>query len=342
LKRTAEFTGRHIEKILAVTILFVSFFGTFLVKEKTLVLNFYYLPVVFAAYFLGKRLGVLTALLSILTVVFCVLRFPGRFLTEGDVLSGIAGLSAWGGFLILTSYAVGSLCEQRQRKVDELRKAYIGILEILSKYLESKDHYTKGHSERVGFYGQEIALAMKMSEQAAETIRAAGLLHDIGKIEISSQVLSKAASLSRDEKALIDTHSSRGAQILTQVGAVLKDLIPIVEAHHRQYNGSLDPSQPPDDNVPVGARIIAVADSFDAMTTDRPYRRAMTFVEAMLEISVHSGGQFDPVVVRAFQRVMKNRIVPLPASAPILAPVRPPAPAKSRPTAAPADLPART
>jgi len=316
LRSVGRFISRHIEKILALAILSASLLGTFFIKEKTLVLNFYYLPVVFAAYFLGKRLGVLTAFLSILTVVFCAILFPGRFIAESDPFNSIAGLSAWGGFLILTSYAVGSLYEQKERKVDELKKAYVGILEILSKYLESKDRYTNGHSMRVADHARDIAVAMKMPRQTVETIRAAGLLHDIGKIEISCEVLSKAAELSREERAMIDTHASKGAQVLAQVGEVLKDLIPIVEAHHRHFLESANPDRRAEAKIPIGARIIAVADAFDAMTTDRPYRRAMPFAEALLEISVHSGLQFDPAVVRAFQRVMENQIGPLPAPAP--------------------------
>jgi HD-GYP domain-containing protein (c-di-GMP phosphodiesterase class II) len=117
---------------------------------------------------------------------------------------------------------------------------------------------------------------------------------------------------------MIDTHASKGAQILAQVGEVLKDLIPIVEAHHRHFHKSANPDHRAEAKIPIGARIIAVADAFDAMTTDRPYRRAMPFAEALLEISVHSGRQFDPAVVRAFQRVMENQIGPLPAPAPAL------------------------
>jgi len=304
-----QFILRHFEKILVVIILMVAFIGTYLVEEKFIILNFYYLPVLTAGYFLGRRMGVLAAVFSILAVLICVFFFPRRFLDGKEILTGVAQLSSWSGFLILASFMVGSLYEKNEQRVKELKKAYIGILEILSKYLESTDRYTKGHSVRVSDFATEIGIAMGLARPEVENIRVSGLLHDIGKIEISGEILSKAAELSTEEKDLMDSHTVKGAYILSCVGSVLKEVVPIVIAHHKYFTDTLENNNNGGTNkIPLGARVIAVADAYDAMTTDRPYRKGMPPWEAFQEIVAKTGKQFDPGVVEAFKRVVSEKL----------------------------------
>ena len=299
---------RNFEKILVVIILMVAFIGTYLVEEKFIILNFYYLPVLTAGYFLGRRMGVLAAVFSILAVLICVFFFPRRFLDGKEILTGVAQLSSWSGFLILASFMVGSLYEKNEQRVKELKKAYIGILEILSKYLESTDRYTKGHSVRVSDFATEIGIAMGLARPEVENIRVSGLLHDIGKIEISGEILSKAAELSTEEKELMDSHTVKGAYILSCVGSVLKEVVPIVVAHHKYFTDTLENNNGGTHKIPLGARVIAVADAYDAMTTDRPYRKGMPPWEALQEIVAKTGNQFDPEVVEAFKRVVSEKL----------------------------------
>jgi putative nucleotidyltransferase with HDIG domain len=250
----------------------------------------------------------LTAVFSILAVVICALILPQRFLSDRILWHSVARLSSWSGFLILASVAVGTLYEQNERRLLDLKNAYVGILEILSKYLESTDRYTKGHSVRVSELAMEIAIAMELPRPEVENIRVAGLLHDIGKIEISGEILTKAAELSTEERELIDTHAVKGAYILSAVGAVLKEVVPIVIAHHKYFVDSLAADERDSRKIPLGARIVAVADSFDAMTTDRPYRKGMPPWEALEELVANAGKQFDPEVVTAFKRVITERL----------------------------------
>ena len=299
---------KHFEKVLVLVILFAAFLGTFFLNEKFIILNFYYLPVLFAAYFMGRRMGVLTSVFSILAVLFCAFVFPNRFFNDGEFFRDFGRLSSWGGFLILSSVAVGTLYEQNEKRMQDLKSAYIGILEILSKYLESTDRYTKGHSVRVSEMAMEIAIAMELPRPEVENIRVAGLLHDIGKIEISGEILRKAAQLSTEEKEIMDSHAVKGAYILSSVGSVLKEVVPIVVAHHKYFVDSLEGSEKDSRKVPLGARVVAVADAFDAMTSDRPYRKGMPPWEAMEEIVAKSGKQFDPEVVSAFKRVMGGKL----------------------------------
>ena len=206
MENTKQFIVQHFEKILVGVILATALVGTYYIEEKFVVLNFYYLPVLFAGYFLGRRMGILSAVLSILAVSIFALLFPERFFIEKIFWHNFAKISSWGGFLILASIAVGTLYEQSEHRLQDLKKAYVGILEILSKYLESTDRYTKGHSVRVGGLAREIAIAMELPRPVVENIHASGLLHDIGKIEISGEILRKAAELSADERELLDTH----------------------------------------------------------------------------------------------------------------------------------------
>jgi putative nucleotidyltransferase with HDIG domain len=308
MEQLKQFILEHFEKILVGIILIAAFIGTYLIEEKFLILNFYYLPVLTAGYFLGRRMGALAAVFSILAVVICVLAFPQRFFMGGEILKGVAQLSSWGGFLILASFTVGTLYERNEQRLKELKNAYIGVLEILSKYLESTDSYTKGHSVRVSELATEIGIAMELPRPEVENIRVAGLLHDIGKIEISGEILSKAADLSAEEKELMDWHTVRGAYILSAVGSVLKEVVPIVVAHHKYFVGTMEGNNGDTMKIPLGARVVAVVDAFDAMTTDRPYRKGMTPWEAFQEIVDKTGKQFDPNVVGAFKRVVSEKL----------------------------------
>ena len=302
-----QFVVKHFEKVLIIIILIAAFSGTYLVEEKSIVLNFYYLPVLSAGYFLGRRMGVLTAIFSILVVVISTLLFPETFYKGQDFWGTLAQLFSWGGFLTLTSIAVGTLYEQNERRLRDLKNAYIGVLEILSKYLESTDRYTKGHSVRVSELAMEIAIAMELPREEVENIRVAGLLHDIGKIEVSGDILRKAAELSSEERELMDEHSIKGAYLLSSVGSVLKEVVPMVVSHHKYFMSGIGDRGNEMKNIPLGARVIAVADAFDAMTTDRPYRKGMPPWQALEEIVKNMGKQFDPEVVEAFKRVISGK-----------------------------------
>jgi putative nucleotidyltransferase with HDIG domain len=308
MEKFKELILKHFEKLLVSIILLAAFAGTYLIDEKAIVFNFYYLPVLFSAYFLGRRMGVLTAVFSILAVLICLLLSPRRLSDLGGVMKGVTYLSSWGGFLILAGVAVGTLYERNEQRLQELRQAYIGILEILSKYLESTDRYTKGHSVRVSELAMEIAIAMELHRAEVENIRVAGLLHDIGKIEISGEVLRKAADLSAEERELIESHTVKGAYLLFAVGSVLKEVVPIVVAHHKYFVDTLDSQTNDKLKVPLGARIVAVADAFDAMTTDRPYRKGMAPWEALNELVSKGGTQFDPKVIEAFKRIISGKL----------------------------------
>ena len=208
MEQFKQFILRHFEKILVGVILIAAFVGTYFVEEKFIVLNFYYLPVLDGRVFSrASDGGPCRCLLHSCSVDLCLGLSSNVFFPGKEILKGVAQLSSWGGFLILASFTVGTLYERNEQRLKELKNAYIGVLEILSKYLESTDRYTKGHSVRVAELATEIATAMELPRPEVENIRVAGLLHDIGKIEISGEILRKAAALSSEEREIMDSHT---------------------------------------------------------------------------------------------------------------------------------------
>ncbi|MGB8657499.1 MAG: HD domain-containing phosphohydrolase [Candidatus Zixiibacteriota bacterium] len=307
MQKLKSFLFEHFEKILVLVLSVVVVLANLFIFQQLTFLNFYYLPVLVSGYVLGRRMSVLTALFCVALVVFTAVNNPVHFEPKGSDLILVSNLSLWGGFLILAGYVVGTLYEQKEKKIQDLKNAYVGVLEILAKYLESYDRYTRSHSLRVADYATSIAMAMGLPRSQVENIKVAALLHDIGKVEISSDLIKKAAALTDEEKKEVEAHPQKGLEILSMVGGVLKEAMPIVEAHHTYFAdvGSTQKGQAK--QLPVGARILAVADSFDAMVTDRPYRKGKPHWEAVEELDRCAGTQFDPQVVDAFKRVYAEK-----------------------------------
>jgi putative nucleotidyltransferase with HDIG domain len=306
-KLKAYFT-RNFEQITVLVVLLSVVCISYAIDEKIMMLNFYYLPVLLAGYFIGRRASVLTAILSVLAVVLFAVLYPELFSSGRGISYLVSGLCGWGGFLLLTSYLVGSLYEQKEKQIQELQRAYLGVLEILVKYLESTDPYTKGHSERVAEHAMDMAIAMELPRDVVENVRVAALLHDIGKVEISADLIGKAANLTEEEMAALAEHSEAGARILRSVGSVLKEAVPMVLEHHKYFTQEDRPTEGQSSLTSLGTRIVAVADAFDAMTTDRPYRKGMQPWQALEQIRAGSGEQFDPEIVEVFATVFECKL----------------------------------
>jgi putative nucleotidyltransferase with HDIG domain len=306
MNKFKSFLFVHFEKILVLVLAIMVVIVNLFVVQQLAFLNFYYLPVLVSGYVLGRKMAVLTALFCVALIAFSAINNPLLFHSKDTSLYLISDLTLWGGFLILAGYAVGSLYQQKEKKIQELKNAYVGVLEILAKYLESYDRYTRSHSIRVADYATSIAIAMELPRYQVENIKVAALLHDIGKVEISSDLIKKAAALSDEEKKEINAHAQKGVELLSMVGPVLKEAMPIVEAHH-EYFVNNRPEKGVEKQVPLGARILAVADAFDAMITDRPYRQGKPHWQAMEELDRCSGVQFDPQVVEAFKKVYAEK-----------------------------------
>jgi len=275
----------------------------FFVVNQRAFLNFYYLPVVFGAYTLGLRRGVYSALLSCAIVFGIAAMNEVQFLAQdSESWMRWLDLATWGCFLVLTSYVVGSLYEEKANQLREIQEAYQGILELIAKFIDSIDRYTENHSRRVADYSVEIARAMRLSETEVEDIRVGAFLHDIGKVEISAEVLRKAAGLTPDEMDEMRRHVDTGERLVRSMGGILEHVIPMVVYHHERWDGTGYKGLKGGE-IPIGARIIAVADTYDAVVTDRAYRKGRPPQQAMRIIEQASGTQFDPQVVEVFMRL---------------------------------------
>lgn len=207
--------------------------------------------------------------------------------------------------------AVRGLQEGWVEKQDEARRNYQALAELIrmmAKAVDERAAYLRGHSERVAHYAAAIAEKLGQDEQQVEQIRLAGLLHDIGTLGIEDYLVTKDAPLAPDEFEIVKAHTVKGAAILRPI-EFLHDLIPGVELHHESLDGMGYPYGLKGDEIPLMARIIAVADSFDAMTTPRPYQAAMNS-EYVLEIMKRlAGTRYDPAVVNALTILVRSGAV---------------------------------
>lgn len=284
-----------------------------LVAAHGFVLNLYALPTIFSAYAYGRRHAVMTALASICIVVLVTYENP-VLLASHNLVLGEAGrwfdITIWGGILLITAYAMGTLYERNEQRLAELRNTYNGVLMILRHFI-SKDKYTQNHSYRVSVYSTKIAAEMGFDRDRIEDVRAAALLHDIGKLDISRELLYKAAKLTEAEYEEIKLHVQKGINMLEPVGGSLRRVLPIILSHHDRWDGQGYTPKAGED-IPLESRILAVADAYDAMTSDRPYRKAMNPYEARDVITSKMNSEFDPDVVRAFNSVFSRHEMEIP------------------------------
>jgi HD-GYP domain-containing protein (c-di-GMP phosphodiesterase class II) len=186
-----------------------------------------------------------------------------------------------------------------QRSADENRELFLGTVKSLAAAIDGKDPYTRGHSERVSRISVAIAQRLGIPDDECEKIRISALLHDVGKIAIDDAILKKPASLTDDEYTIMKQHPQKGYKIMSQIAA-MKEFLPGMYMHHEMVNGQGYPQGLKGDEIPVMAKIVAVADTFDAMTTDRPYQQAMKFEDAVQRIRSFEGTRYDEAVVLAF------------------------------------------
>jgi putative nucleotidyltransferase with HDIG domain len=205
---------------------------------------------------------------------------------------------------ILASRAANAVDNARLHQ--ELKAVFLQTIEGFAYALDAKDTYTHGHSRRVTRYSELIARGMGLDESEVEKLRNAAILHDIGKIGLRLEALNKPHPLSEEERRMFETHPQKGCKILAPI-QFFEELTPIIYHHHEHYDGTGYPEGKGAEQIPLGARILAVADAYDAMTSDRPYRKAMSLEEAVQELRTHAGKQFDPQVVGVFVSILHDQ-----------------------------------
>ncbi|HLO26035.1 MAG TPA: HD domain-containing phosphohydrolase [Geobacteraceae bacterium] len=243
-----------------------------------------------------------------------VLAIPlvSKDLTKGVLMLGDTQV---GQFVREDAFAIEKITAQmavaleNARLYEDMRSLFINTVASLANAIDAKSPWTKGHSERVMHGSATIAKEMGLDEAMIERVRLGGLLHDIGKIGIIEALLEKPEALSEDEFPPLRLHPEKGVAILAPIEQ-LRDVLPGILHHHERFNGTGYPEGLKGEAIPLEARIIAVADAFDAMVSDRPYKKGFSTAEALVELRKCAGAQFDPQVVEHFaryaERVMKK------------------------------------
>ena len=204
---------------------------------------------------------------------------------------------------LMNAARVGAIAFKNCSLLAQIQKDSLNTITTLAMLIDARDAYTKRHSENVTRYAVAVAEEMKLPKADVETIRRAGLLHDIGKVAIRDSVLLKEGKLTDEEFEVIKTHAERGAKIVAALPFLSRESA-LVRHHHEKYDGRGYPDRLAGEQIELGARILCVADSFDAMTTDRPYRKAMTTEDANKELERCKSTQFDPDIVAHFSAVI--------------------------------------
>jgi HD-GYP domain-containing protein (c-di-GMP phosphodiesterase class II) len=230
----------------------------------------------------------------------CPLLARGRVLGVLDAEGEEPGCFDEASFVLFSTFASqAAIAIRNAQMLERQQMIYYQTISSLANALEARDAYTRGHSERVTGLAVQIGERLGLKTEEMATIRQAGLLHDIGKIGIPDMVLNKPAALSHEERGELQHHPTFGTNILGQL-AFMRQASRAILHHHERFDGNGYPSGLVGAEIPLVARVIAVADAWDAMTSNRPYRDAMHDDKALLEIVENSGHQFDPDVVRAF------------------------------------------
>jgi HD-GYP domain-containing protein (c-di-GMP phosphodiesterase class II) len=199
--------------------------------------------------------------------------------------------------------------DYRQRFLREEQNRHFSNLATINSFayaIEARDPYTRGHSDRVATYAVWLAEAIRMNKRKIQLLRHCCRLHDVGKIAVPDHILLKPAKLALDERAQIELHPVHGAEILGGLKFIGKG-IPIILHHHERFDGKGYPHGLRKERIPVEVRVITIADAFDAMTSDRPYRKALPIAEVVEEFRRCAGSQFDPHLAKIFMRLVEQR-----------------------------------
>ncbi len=203
---------------------------------------------------------------------------------------------------------VAQRAEENRRLYEELRTIYRATVRAFAAAIDIKDKYTQGHSERVGRYSEIIARELGWSEEEVEGIQIAGYLHDVGKLVVDRDIINAPYNINAKESSELNRHPMAGYEILAPINHPYADIPLMAKYHHERLDGRGYPDGLVDEQIPLGAKIVSLADSFDAMTTDRPYRRRRSFEDVVRDLRQNTGKQFDPKVVVAFARAMLKEV----------------------------------
>jgi len=293
VKKIKSLAFQHFETTLIIIILLGIIAIAFLVQYKIAFLNFFFLPVILAGYYLGKRQAVLAACLCVLLITLYLV-FTHVLMNKTPPLSldEILNTVTWAGFLILTGGVIGTIAEQREARLKNLERAYVGVLEILLKYLEVADE-KKPRSLRVSLLAGKIAAALGLAKFQVENIKSAALLLEAGDLRANIPLYERVAAFMETESRLADKKLGDKEKVLLKTTAsLLKEVEPLLLAYFYHYVEEVDILDKDLNNIPIGSSIIALADLYDRIMTG--------LVAPQWKDKVKSPGDLQKLAGRAF------------------------------------------
>lgn len=284
LEQAKRFVYRHFEKLLVLALVAATLVIHFLIEYKLAFLSFYYLPIITAGFLVGRRMAVWAATLVVVLVAY-VQASTGLTGTPGLGTEELMHLIPWGGFMIITGYAVGALAEQRKARTDDVRSTYLTMLELLTLHADTGDRMRRGHSYRVGERAVLLAKDLGLTESQQEDLRVAGLLHEIGP----------------SDPRLLRVVGDMPAMKDSKLSSMRKALRLVDEYSH--YHEIVSTGWPVDDTrITIGAKILAVADAYETLQTPTPTRQAFAPWTALEEIERGSGTTFATEIVKSLRK----------------------------------------
>ena len=298
---------RVFELMLIVVILGMTFLLFRLGGHKMVVLNLFFLPVVISGYYLGRTSAGVLALLSALAVgITATLDSSGFAAFSAPEMVGLA-LTVWAASLGLTALLVGTLCDERAATIDELHQAYVGVVEVLSKYLHCADPKVRARSVHIAELSQAVAEELKLPVRAIDDLRVGALLYDIGNVEITTQVIAKAMDTLQAKSTDRHKHTFHGLDLVQSLGSVLRGAVPLLLTQDDAVReclaaeGSL-----PEREVPIGAKVLRAVRAYEAMTAENVGAPALSPDQALAELRKDPSGEHDPEVLSALERTIRR------------------------------------
>ena len=276
-------------------------------EHRIVVLNLFFLPIVLSGYFLGRTNAGVLALLSVLSVTIVTTIDPvGLANFREPIMVGLA-LTVWGGALGLTAILVGTLCDQRSKTVQDLHQAYVGVVEVLTKYLQSGNPHGKARSIRVAEMSQRVAEEMRLGQKETDDVRVGALLHDLGNIEITTQLLTKAMGTLESDQTENRSHTFSGSELVQSLGTVLRGAVPLLLTQDEALTANIQTgNEIQQGDEPRGAKIIRAVRAFDSLSSSGSGEPSREAVETMRELRKDVSGGYDPDVLDAIERVAQR------------------------------------
>lgn len=271
---------------------------------KLVTLNLFYLPVVLAGFFLGRYTAGILAVLSVISASLVCMLQSQDFASYSSPLAIALTVTLWGAVLSLTALLVGTLSDERRVQAEELHDAYVGVVEVLARYLQGGNPHLNARATRVATLSQKIGLEMKLSSKRIDDIRVAALMQDLGNIEVTTKVINRAVGTIEGKAGRASEHRFQGTDLVHSLSTVLRGAMPILLKQDSSLRSVISESVAAD--VPLGARILRAARAFDALVAPGA-NEALSIPEAIRELRTDRAADHDPEVLDVLEQVVSRQ-----------------------------------